>query len=289
MCRLFGFRSAVPAAVHPSLVTEKNSLLRQSREHKDGWGIASYETGEHPLVAHGLGPAHCDPDFERVSSRVSSRTVVAHIRLASVGAIDKRNTHPFIHGRWCFVHNGTVKNFPQHQTEVEALIRPDLRAHIHGTTDTERCFYLFLTRLAERRSLSGPAPVEDVARALAEMSAEMAALTDEPEHRSSMNFLVTDGEVMVAMRRNRTLFFSDGRRRSSGTDEAPRPGTQLEQLVIASEALCGDVTAWHEVGEEELIGVDSSLAFHRWHLSDFVPARSPLHLGEDFPAASLGL
>ncbi len=289
MCRLFGFRSSRPTPVHPALVTEKNSLLIQSREHKDGWGIAAYGTEPFPQVAHGVGAAHSDPDFHRVSSLVSSRTVVAHLRLASVGAVELSNNHPFLHGRWSFMHNGTLRNFTRHQAAVEARIRPDLRARMRSATDSERCFYLFLTRLAERRSLSGPAPVEDVARALAEMSAEMAALTDEPEHRSSMNFLVTDGEVMVAMRRNRTLFFSDGRRRSSGTDEAPRPGTQLEQLVIASEALCGDVTAWHEVGEEELIGVDSSLAFHRWHLSDFVPARSPLHLGEDFPAASLGL
>src|SRR3712207_4809950 len=94
MCRLFGFRSSVPAAVHPSLVTERNSLLEQSREHKDGWGIAAYGEEERPLVAHGVGPAHSDPDFERVSSQVSARTVVAHVRLASVGAVERRNTHP---------------------------------------------------------------------------------------------------------------------------------------------------------------------------------------------------
>ncbi|WP_309890310.1 class II glutamine amidotransferase [Archangium sp.] len=273
MCRLFGFRSEVPAAVHPSLVTEKNSLLQQSREHKDGWGIATYDTGARPLVAHGLGPAHADPDFERVSSRVSSRTVVAHIRLASVGAVDKRNTHPFTYGHWCFVHNGTVKNFAQHKAEVEALIRPDLRAFIHGSTDTERCFYLFLTRLAELQSLDGPACVEKVACALAETMGRVSALTDVPgENRSSMNFLVTNGDLMVATRRNRTLFLSDtapetGKRPHRNVWTPPKPGTQLEQFVLASEQLSGE-DHWHPIDEENIVGVDSRLVLHQWKVQD---------------------
>jgi predicted glutamine amidotransferase len=273
MCRLFGFRSAVPAAVHPSLVTEKNSLLRQSREHKDGWGIATYETGEQPLVAHGLGPAYCDPDFERVSSRVSSRTVVAHLRLASVGKVEKRNAHPFHHGRWCFVHNGTVKNFTQHQHEVEALIRPDLLANIRGATDSERCFYLFLTRLAHLQSLEGPACVEKVACALAETMGLVSHLTDVPgQERSSMNFLVTNGDVMVATRRNRTLFLSDtapetGKRPHHLHGGPPTPGTQLEQFVLASERLSGE-DHWHPIDEDNIVGVDSHLVLHRWKVQE---------------------
>ncbi|HYO53160.1 class II glutamine amidotransferase [Archangium sp.] len=273
MCRLFGFRSSIPAAVHPSLVTEKNSLLQQSREHKDGWGIASYETGERPLVAHGLGPAYCDPDFERVSSRVSSRTVVAHLRLASVGKVEKRNAHPFLHGRWCFVHNGTVRNFTQHQAEVEALIRPDLLTHIQGATDSERCFYLFLTRLAKLQPLDGPACVEKVACALAETMGMVSAITDVPgENRSSMNFLVTNGDVMVATRRNRTLFLSDtapetGKRPHRMHAGPPKPGTQLEQFVLASEQLSGE-DHWHLIDEEDIVGVDSGLVLHRWKVQD---------------------
>jgi predicted glutamine amidotransferase len=274
MCRLFGFRSAIPAAVHPSLVTEKNSLLQQSREHKDGWGIAAYESGDSPSVAHGLGPAHCDPDFERVSSRVSSRTVVAHIRLASVGHVEKRNAHPFTHGRWCFVHNGTLKNFARHQAAVEALIREDLRARIQGATDSERCFYLFLTRLAEQRQcLVGPACVEKVARALSETMGLVSRITDEPgQDGSSMNFLVTNGDVMVATRRNRTLFLSDtapetGRRPHRDNAQAPKPGTRLEQFVLASERLSGE-DHWHVVEENSVIGVDSGLVFHQWNVKE---------------------
>jgi len=72
MCRLFGFRSNTAAWVHRSLLTEKNSLRTQSIEHPDGWGIAYYRDRMVPEVAHGVGPAHSDPEFERVSNLLSS-------------------------------------------------------------------------------------------------------------------------------------------------------------------------------------------------------------------------
>ncbi|MFP2926244.1 class II glutamine amidotransferase [Pyxidicoccus sp. 3LG] len=268
MCRLFGFRSSIPAAVHPALVTEKNSLLIQSREHKDGWGIAAYGTEALPLVAHGVGPAHSDPDFERVSSRVSSHTVVAHIRLASVGAVELRNSHPFHHGRWTFGHNGTLREFAKHRAAVEALISPSLRGHIKGTTDSERCFYLFLTRLAARHSLEHSVPVEGVARAVAETMSLVSALTDEAgvEVRSAMNFLVTNGEVMVASRRNRTLLVSTGPTRNVVAG-LPAVGTRVEQFVVASESLCGG-PYWAQVAEEDVIAVDAGLVFHRWRVAE---------------------
>ncbi len=269
MCRLFGFRSAVPAAVHPSLVTEKNSLVIQSKEHKDGWGIAAYGVEPHPSVAHGVGPAHSDPDFHRVSSLVSSHTVVAHVRLASVGAVELRNSHPFLYGRWSFVHNGTLKDYEQHRQAVESLIRPDLRANIKGATDSERCFHIFLTRLASRMPLDEAVGVQEVARALAETMEQISAITDVPGgERSAMNFLVTNGDVMVATRRSRTLFISDGSRSAPRQAELFQHGARLHQILIASEALCGNHTAWNEVAEDEVVGVDGQLVLHRWRVSE---------------------
>src|SRR5207248_8746356 len=136
MCRLFGFRSNSPAKVHRCLVAEKQSLRFLSNEHKDGWGIAYYDR-EKPEVAHGLGPAHSDPEFERVSNLLSSHAVVAHVPLASVGAVHHRNAHPFVHGEWTFCHNGTVREFVKIQPEVEALIDPKFTPLIKGETDSE--------------------------------------------------------------------------------------------------------------------------------------------------------
>src|SRR5262249_58752610 len=147
MFRLFGFRSNTAAWVHRSLLTEKNSLRVQSSEHPDGWGIAYYLEGKQPEVAHGLGPAHSDPEFERVSNLLSSHAVLAHVRLASVGGVQRCNAHPFLHGAWAFAHNGTVTNFQRHQAALEAEIDVSFRSCIRGETDSERCFYTFITRL----------------------------------------------------------------------------------------------------------------------------------------------
>ncbi|HEY8209837.1 MAG TPA: class II glutamine amidotransferase [Myxococcaceae bacterium] len=256
MCRLFGFRSNQPARVHRSLVAEKNSLLQQSREHKDGWGIAYYGARPAPEVAHGLGPAHADPDFERVSGLVSSHAVLAHVRLKSVGEVAVRNAHPFLHGRWAFAHNGTVRDFEKHREALERLIAPALMPRLQGETDSERCFLIFLTEL-DGRSGAGA-----VASALVRTMAAVSRVTDraDAEKPTSMNFMVTDGELLVASRCHRTLFFTEGR---TGPHPAPAEGATVEQLVIASEELSTE-SHWHEVAEGELVGVDGGMAFHRW-------------------------
>jgi len=267
MCRLFGFRSNVPGRVHRSLVLEKNSLVVQSREHKDGWGIASYGDVPEPVVAHGLGAAHEDPEFERVSSLVDSHAVVAHVRLASVGPIAPYNAHPFVHGRWAFAHNGTLREFDKHQAEVEQRIAPKYRPLVRGDTDSERCFYLFLTYLDE--AVPGRTPTaREVAQALARVTREMSALTHNPELKpSSMNFLVSDGELLVATRRNRTLFFSEHKKKKTDNAEPPREGTKLSQLVIASEELSFE-DHWHEVPEDGVIGLERDMTLRYWTIND---------------------
>jgi len=266
MCRLCGFRSNTPAAVHRSLVEERNSLRVQSREHKDGWGVAYYDASYGLSVAHGLQPAHADPEFDRVSRLLSSHAVVAHIRLGTVGPIHVRNTHPFLFKHWTFAHNGTVRNYERYQSTIESWISPELFPHLKGDTDSERCFYVFLTELLKLAPLESP-PVESVAKALAITSKRLCDLTDpelEPGQKpTSTNFLATDGRLMVAMRRHRTLFVSEQAKKVHGHRDPPRNGTRVEQLVIASEELSGE-DHWHEVPEDTLVGVDPDLRLYQW-------------------------
>ncbi len=253
---------------------EKNSLVAQSHEHKDGWGIAYYTDGAFPEVAHGLGAAHEDPEFNRMSGLVYSHAVIAHVRLASVGPVARQNAHPFVYGRWSFAHNGTLREFVErHQGVVESWIAPKYRARIQGDTDSERCFYLFLTYLDET-STGRPATAEEVARALARVMREVCTLTDRPEVKpSSTNFLVTDGELMVATRRNRTLFFSEHKKKDPEAEddvaEPPREGTRLSQIVIASEELSFE-DHWHEVPENGILGVDRDLTLRYWKVNDLL-------------------
>ena len=139
MCRLFGFRSSVDIGVHHSLVLAENALALQSNRNPDGWGIGFYE-GDAPILRRGVSKAMGDDDFARLARFVRSQTVIAHVRLGTVGENKPENTHPFSFGRWIFAHNGTLREMEKFEPALMRAIDPDLREKIAGDTDSERCF-----------------------------------------------------------------------------------------------------------------------------------------------------
>ena len=235
MCRLFGSRTRQPGRVSHELFHGANALRVQSREHPDGWGLGWYENGA-PRVVRSLTPAHGDQEFEKLSHYVSAQTVLAHVRKASVGRVAQENTHPFQRGTWLFAHNGTVPEWDKVRRPLEALIDPSLREALHGETDSERCFLLFLSRL-RRRCSPDEADAESAAVALAETAGAVRQIAAE----ASTTFLATDGRVMVACRRGRTLFVSsaDGEYVAIASEEPgePPPGGQRAWRLLAEDAL----------------------------------------------------
>lgn len=261
MCRLYGFRCSAHEPVHAPLVSERNSLRRQSVEHPDGWGIAAYVKGALPEVAHGLGPAHLDPEFERVSGLLQARALMAHVRLASVGEVDPKNVHPFVHGRWTFCHNGTISGYDIARIKLENEVVPKYRKRLVGTTDSERCFAMFLSRLFSRVKEDAHPPVELVAWALADTMDSVARLTDRPgQPRSALNFLASDGELMVATRRGRSLWMSTEAAPGQPVRDWPSAAQRLHAFQVASEELSA-ADVWLEVPDEGVVGVDSAVRF----------------------------
>ena len=122
MCRLFGQHAPAELDRCVPLCSAPNALRFQSHLHPHGWGIAWYQGGR-VHVERGLLPAHADEAFVEAARAARSRVVVAHVRDASVGPISAANTHPFVHGRWIFAHNGTVARFKD-----VARVRFDLEA-----------------------------------------------------------------------------------------------------------------------------------------------------------------
>ncbi|MCA1828492.1 MAG: class II glutamine amidotransferase [Myxococcales bacterium] len=248
MCRLFGSRTREPGRASHELFHGANALRVQSREHPDGWGLGWYENGA-PRVVRSLTPAHGDQEFEKLSHYVSAQTVVAHVRKASVGRVAPENTHPFQRGPWLFAHNGTLPDWERVRAPLEALIDPSLAAALHGETDSERCFLLFLSRL-RRHCDADAADLESAAAALAETVALVRQVTEpSPDGKpASTTFLATDGRLMVACRRGRTLFVSS----ASG-----------EYAAFASEdpgePPPGGKRAWLLLPEETLVAVDAEL------------------------------
>jgi glutamine amidotransferase len=258
MCRLFGCRSLSPSGVAHELVHGANALRVQSREHPDGWGLGWY-VGRVPQVVRSLSPAHGDEDFEEVSSFVSASTIVAHIRKASVGGVSLQNTHPFEWGPWLFAHNGTIPGWEKLAACVEAEIDSGLRAKIQGETDSERCFYLFLTRLAKRCDPTC-ATFADAAAALSEAVSVVRRCARACDAEVSTTFLCTDGRLMLACRSGRTLHVSAPEPDSAG--RVPWFAVASEDPRMHEPAPAGR-PPWRPVAPGAIVGVDADLRLCR--------------------------
>ncbi len=255
MCRLFGQHAHPGYDTCEPLCSAENALRFQSHRHPHGWGIGWYVQGA-PHVRRGILPAHADESFVSAGREIRSSVVVAHVRDASVGPVQHENTHPFMHDRWLFAHNGTVARYrddPDVRAALAAEIDPDLRGRIRGDTDSERLLYLFLTVLRARRRLAEPS-LEDVRRGLAEVTALVQRVADAvPSPKpSSLNLVVTDGRILVATRRGRTLHVA--------SDTGPR-----HAFVVASERI--GRSRWEDVPEDGFVGTEDGI-----HV-----VRAPLH------------
>jgi glutamine amidotransferase len=272
VCRLFGFRSVIPSQVHRSLVAADNALGVQSNEHPDGWGVAYYIDGA-PHLTRSPSTALGDHLFQRVSGVVSSETVLAHVRKATVGDLSVLNCHPFQYGRWTFAHNGDVPAFERHRQAVLSEVAPRLRRFILGETDSEVLFFLFLTHLSQYGPLAGRLGLEEVVTALRKTTEQVRALCDGPgdDQRSLLTFIVTDGHVMAASRGGKELFFSTYKTRCSDRESCPNLSPECEavsqtgfvnHLIFSSEPLLGE-NIWIEMDEGEVVGVDARMRLMR--------------------------
>jgi glutamine amidotransferase len=104
------------------LYRPNNSLILQSykaRERKeplngDGFGVGWYApaVAETPGVFTSISPAWSNQNLRRLSEHVKSPCFFAHVRAASPGmAVSEANCHPFAHGRYLWMHNGTISGF----------------------------------------------------------------------------------------------------------------------------------------------------------------------------------
>ena len=247
MCRLFG--QPAHAGFDPSipLCSERNALRFQSHKHPHGWGIGWYADG-HPVIRRGTLPAHSDESFVHAAAAARSTVVIAHVRDASIGAVTAENTHPFQHGRWLLAHNGTVARFKKVQAVRDAIVAEidaDLRGEIRGETDSERCFYLFLTRLRAKATLAHPT-LAQVRRALADTTEAVVRIADHhAESPTTFNLVVSDGRLLAATRRGKPLHLA--------SDAGPR-----HAFVVASEKI--GAGAWEEVPEGGFVGTEDGVA-----------------------------
>ncbi len=259
-------------------------MLQQSREDRrgranaDGWGIAWFEKGE-PHVDKRAFQAAADPRFRVDASHIRARTLVAHVRAATVGDTRNENVHPFAFGPWVFAHNGTIPAFDAIEPSLLGDLPGVIRQHRRGTTDSELLFLWLLARLAEHTPNgtpeAPPAIVAEVVRTGLRHVRSLCARRTSSE--ATLNFVLADSRMLLASRRGRRLFSLQrqvlGTCELCGTCHCPKchrlakpshptvDRLPCRAVIVASEPLTDE--DWTEEDDDTLLIVDDSLTTRR--------------------------
>jgi glutamine amidotransferase len=265
MCRLYGFRSNQPTIVECTLVHAQNALLKQSRRdstgvsHNHGWGLAAYQD-DSPVIERQAWAAYHGEQFRDSAAQIRSKTVLAHVRHATVGGAELRNTHPFRHGSWSLVHNGTVPAFDRLCDRFRESMPAAHRDAIEGETDSEHLFHLLLGMI----EASPDRPLLEVLRSGLREVLDWCREVD-PDAPIGLNVILTEGRRIVGSRLGRTLHFveRDGVRDCEvcGMPHAQSAaGDGYRAVVLASEAISHE--DWRPVPEGSVYTVTPDLRLH---------------------------
>ncbi|MEV4378522.1 class II glutamine amidotransferase [Streptosporangium sp. NPDC049644] len=159
MCRLFGL-SSTPERTRATfwLLDAPDSLSRQSHRDPDGTGLGYFDADGTPHMHKAPIAAYEDRCFAEEAKEVESGTFLAHIRFASTGDLEVRNTHPFLQDGRLFAHNGVIEGLD----DLDAELGRD-RELVRGDTDSER-FFALITRETRAHGGDVAAGIESAAR-----------------------------------------------------------------------------------------------------------------------------
>lgn len=227
MCELFGMSASRPAAA-AEMLNEFRLRGGLAADNPDGWGLAWWESGAFRLAKEPF-PAHRSALFAGLCETMRSNLVVAHVRKAKfppVNTLD--NTHPFLWvccgKEWVFAHNGLVPDVVEmEQGNGHRVCQPA------GETDSEYAFCHLLSHIAQHFQGSS---VPDTA----DWFATVAIISELIASHGKFNFLMSDGERLIAYGHDRLHYLDRG---------GPPAGIAL----VATEPLCGGGWIPFERGE----------------------------------------
>lgn len=271
MCRLFAMTGgAEPVAASFWLLEAPDSLSVQSRREPDGTGLGVFDPDGSPRVDKWPIAAFEDRAFAEEARHVTSTTFLAHIRYASTGAVEAKNTHPFVQQGRLFAHNGVVEDLDLLDQELGGH-----RALVSGDTDSERVFALVTTHI----EASGGDVTAGLVTACRWIAQHLPVY--------ALNVVLTTPHGLWALRYPDThrLYVLErpagGSRGDRHLDAASAAGavrvrsghlSARPAVIVASEPMDAD-PGWRLMAPGELVHVDGDLAVDTQVAIDHPPAR----------------
>ena len=256
MCRWIAY-SGSPILLEELLYKPDHSLIDQSLHARlgvettngDGFGVGWYGSPNGtPAAFRSIEPAWNDRNLREVAGHVESPLFLAHIRASTGTAVQQTNCHPFRFGKWLWVHNGLVREFPRVKRELVLMVDESLYTSIEGSTDSELMFYLALTLGLEE---DPPGAVERMVGLV-----EEAGRRHGIEYPLQMTIATTDGKNVWAFRysserQSRSLYFSTDvlTLRKMYPERPSLQEVSDETRIIVSEPLGDLAGAWNELPE----------------------------------------
>lgn len=278
MCRFLGYLGS-KMLLGDALSRPANSLIRQSYKSRerseplngDGFGVGWYSTdgSREPCVFTSITPAWSNRNLFNLAENIESDCFFAHIRSASPGmVVAESNCHPFRHGRFLWMHNGTIAGFRSIKRRLRQSLPDEIYHTVEGTTDSEHAFAVFLDLLGEKTREIGAG---DLADGLVQTIGQLEEWVREAGigEPSIYNFAVTDGKNIAAVRyvsnpeiEPISLYFS---RRGKyqccdGLLGIVDSCAEDSGVMIASERLTDDHESWTRVAPNHVVMVDSDLS-----------------------------
>jgi predicted glutamine amidotransferase len=178
MCRLLAYLGQ-PIFLEELVCKPQHSLVRQSMRadeakvttNGDGFGLGWY-TGHadrlEPGVYREVTPAWSDENLLALCSAVRSPLFFAHVRATTGTSVARQNCHPFRYGKYLFMHNGQIGDYPLVRRQLESSLPDHLYAQRKGATDSELMFLMTIANIE-----AGAEPVKAMSMTLSEVSAAM--------------------------------------------------------------------------------------------------------------------
>jgi len=290
MCRFLLYQGA-PITI-AALVTEPaNSIIHQSFKSSeteeplngDGFGVAWYAPALSPRPAafRSVSPAWSNQNLLELSRVTQSACVLAHVRAATPGLpVTELNCHPFTNGPYAFMHNGDVARFRFIQRSLLASLSDSGFQGVHGSTDSEHLFALFLDAIQE---LGNPDAAADPGAVVAEaltlairrvLALSVAAVIPDAspvpgeDGESDLNIAVSNGHCSVACRFTTapdrdpmSLYVNTGKRYicEGGVCRMVEPEFGKGAVIVSSEPLSED-PGWHRVPRNHLVIIREDLS-----------------------------
>jgi glutamine amidotransferase len=243
MCRLAAYlgteiplENIIARPRHSLLVQSQDAQEAKLRVNGDGFGIAWYGHLPEPGLFKDVLPAWADTNLPSICRLVRSHLFLAHVRAATTGSSSRENCHPFVHGRWAFMHNGCIGNFAHLRRDMEARIADSFYAQRRGTTDSELVFLMLLTNGLDTD------PAGALSRTL-EQIGEIAGRRGTNGEPIRMTCAFSDGRAIYAFR---------------AADDGKAPSLYLSDCLdhggraFASEPLEGPCERWRRVEPDVL-------------------------------------